>query len=292
MATQWASLYNLVLPDLPMAPPLEMVQNAIRDSVIELCERTLVYRQELQQILVLAPVSTTTTAAASSGASSVTVSSITDFSDGDTIKILLADDITYWRGHVSGTPSALTITLDGALPQAVDSGATVTKFTDLYSMTLPSGTAFAKGLSVWLNDSILDPLSEDDLDTEWNNGNWPNYNWRTDLNLPIRYYFVNDATIGLTPAPDAIGALRIKAALKPTRTAADFPDFIYQRYSELIAHGAKGRLMLIPAKPYTNKDAGAYHLKMFNDGLGEAMVRTARSASRAAIRTHSVFGLR
>ena len=294
MATQFASLYDEVLPALPMAPPLGMVQNAIRNSVIEFCERTLLYRQELQQILVLAPVSTTTTAAAVSGATTVTVDSITNFADGDTIKILLDDDITYWRGKVSGTPAGSTITLDGALPDGVDSGATVTKFVDLYTITFPSGTALAKGLNVWLNDSPLDPISPDDLDSEFNNSEYAyvGANWRTDLNLPTRYYFVDDSTIGLALAPDATGALRINAALKPTRTAATFPDWIYQRYSETIAHGAKGRLMLVAGKPYTNKQAGAYHMQQFYGGVSEAMIRAARGSSRAPLRTRTSYGMR
>ena len=294
MATEYTALRNWVMPDLAMAPPLPMVDNAIRDAVIELCERTLCYRQELQQILVLAPVSTTTTAAASSGATTVTVASITNFADGDTIKILLTDSVTYGRGHVSGTPSGSTITLDAALPQAVDSGATVTKFVDLYTMKFPSGTAFAKGLNVWLDDNPLDPISPDDRDTEFNTTDfgWPGINWRTDVNLPTRFYFVDDSTIGLALAPNAAGALRINAALRPTRASTTFPDFIYQRYVETIAHGAKSRLMLIPTKPYSNPKLGEWHRDQFNGGISEAMIRAARGSSRAALRTHTVYGLR
>ena len=294
MATQWAALYDWVLPDIPMAPPLGMVQNAIRDSVIDFCERTLLYRQELQQILVLGPTSTTTSAAASSGATSVTVADITDFNDGDTITILLTDAVTKWRGHVSGTPAGSTLNLDGALPQGVDSGAAVVKLVYLYPLTLPSGTRLSKGLQAWLNDSLLEPISQDDLDNEFNNTQfgWLGTNWRTDVRLPTRYYFPDDTTVGLLLAPDSTGALRINAALAPTRTAATFPDWIYQRYARLIAHGAKALLMEVPAKPYTNKDGAAFHRKMFDDGVGEAMIRTARAASRAPLRTHSVYGLR
>lgn len=294
MATQFSALRDWVLPDLAKAPPLGMVDNAIRDSVIEFCERTLLYRQELQQILVLAPVSTTTTAAAVSGATTVTVASITDFNDGDTIKILLDDDITYWRGEVSGTPVGSTITLDGALPDGVDSGATVTKFVDLYTLTFPSGTTLAKGIAVYLNDSPLEPLSPDDLDTEFNNTEyaWSGANWRTDLNLPTRFYFQNDDTIALVLAPNATGALRVNAALKPTRASTSFPDWVYQRYVETIAHGAKARLMLIPTKPYSDPKLGEWHRAQFNDGIAEAKIRVARGTARSALRTRTVYNLR
>ena len=294
MATEFTKLRDYVMPDLAMPPPLPMVDNAIRDSVIEFCERTLCYRQELQQILVVGPTSTTTSAAASSGATTVDVADITGFADGDTIKILLADDTTSWRGHVSGTPAGSTITLDGALPQAVDSGAAVTKLVYLYTLTFPTGTALAKGLQAWLDDNVLEPISPDGLDDEFNNTEfgWLGTNWRTDVRLPTRYYFVDDTTVGLLLAPDATGALRINAALKPTRTATTFPDWIYQRYAETLAHGAKARLMMVPTKPYSNPKLAEWHRDQFNGGCGEAMIRTARGSSRAALRSHTVYGLR
>lgn len=292
LANYSPDILNWVCPDVPMAP-LALVNNAIRDSVIELCERALIWRQELQQILVLAPTSTTTSAAAAQYATSITVASISNFNSGDTIKVEL-DDGTWWRGHVSGTPSGSTITLDGQLNQAVESGATVTKFVDLYPITLPSGAAIAKGLKAWLNDNPIDPISQDDLDNEFNNTEfgWVGVNWRTDVNLPSRWYMPDDDTVGLLLAPSAGGNLRIQAALKPTRISTTFPDWIFERYIETIAHGAKGRLMTIPKKPYSDKETGAWHLQMFAGLIGEARVRTARGNTRGPLRTHTVFNLR
>lgn len=293
MATAYTACLDYVMPDLPMAPPTTVVVNAIRDSVIELCERSHCWRQELQQILVLAPVSTTVSTAAAQYATSVVVASITSLNDGDTVKILL-DDTTYWRGKISGTPSGLTVTLDGQLPQAVEAGAEFTKFVSLYPITLPTGAALAKGLKAWLNDSVIDPISPDDLDNEFNDTTfgWVGVNWRTDVNLPTRWYMPDDETIGLVQASSAAGNLRIEAALKPTRASTTFTTLLYERYIETIAHGAKARLMLSPKKPYTDKDLGAYHQNMFNGLVGEARIRVARGNTRAPLRTHTIFGLR
>lgn len=293
MATAYTACLDWVMPDLPMAPATTVVVNAIRDAVIELCERSLCHRQELQQILVLAPVSTETTAAAAQYATAVVVDDITSFNDEDTIKVKL-DNGTYWRGHVSGTPSGSTINLDGQLNEAVEIGAEVTKFVDLYTITLPSGYAMVKGLKAWLNDSVIDPLSQDDLDNEFNDSSfgWVGVNWRTDVNLPTRWYMPDDETIGIVQASSIAGNLRLLAALKPTRASTTFPTLLYERYIETIAHGAKARLMLIPKKPYTDKELGTYHQNMFNGLIGEARIRVARSNSRAPLRTHTVFGLR
>ena len=293
MTTAYTDLLNWVMPDLPGAPPTTLVVNAIRDAVIEFCERSLCYRQELNQILVLAPTSTTTTVAQVAGDSQVTVASTTDFSNGDTMTVELTDG-TKWRGHVSGAPAGLVITLDGTLPQAVDIGAAVTRLVYLYTITIPTGFAFVKGLSAWLNDAPIDPISQDDLDNEFNNTSfgWVGVNWRTDVNLPTRFYFPDDATVALAMPPSTQGALRVLAALKPTRASTTFPTTIYERYVETIAHGAKAKVMLIPKKPYSDKDAGAFHLGMFNGLIGEARIQVARAQTRAPLRTHTVFGLR
>lgn len=287
-----SDILNWVAPDVPMAP-LPLVNNAIRDSVIELCERALIWRQELQQILVLGDTSTTTTAAAALGDTSIIVDSITDFADQDTITVDLEDG-TKWRGHVSGTPSGSTITLDGALNDDVESGATVTKLVYLYPLVLPSGTACAKGLMAWLNDAPIDPISPDDVDNEFNNTTfgWVGVNWRTDVNLPTRWYIENETTVTLLMPPASTGNLRILAALKPTRASTTFPQWIYERHIETIAHGAKARIMMVPKKPYTDLKLGAYHLEQFNGLMGEARIRSARGNTRGPLRTHTVYGLR
>lgn len=292
MATAFSALYDKVVPYLPGCP-LPMVFDAVRETVIDLCERSLCYRQELQEILVLGPTSTTTTAAASSGATAIVVDSITDFNANDTITVVLSDT-TRWRGHVSGTPAGSTINLDGQLNDDVESGASVTKLVYLYPITLPSGTAIAKGLRAWLNDNPIDPISQDDLDNEMNNTSfgWVGVNWRTDVNLPSRFYFPDDTTVGLLLAPNAGGNLRIEAALKPSQQATAFPDWIAERYEDAISCGVKAKLMLVPKKPYSDKEMGAYYEGQFNGMIGEARIRTARANTRAPLRTHTVFGLR
>lgn len=293
MATPYTDLLNWVMPDIAMPPAPGLVTNAIRDSVIELCERSLIYRQELQQILVLAPTATTTSAAAAIGASTLTLANTASFVDGVTLTVELSDG-TKWRGHQSGAPAGSVITLDGTLNVDALSGAAVTILVYLYAMTLPSGTAFAKGLSAWLNDAPIDPMSQDDLDTEFNNTDfgWAGVNWRTDVSLPTRFYFPDDNTVGLALPPATSGNLRILAALKPTRASTSFPTWIYERHVETIAHGAKAKIMSIPKKPYSDIPMAAHHMEMFNAGVGDARVDAARSRSRAPLRTHSVFGLR
>jgi hypothetical protein len=282
--------------------PLPIVNNAIRDSVIELCERALIWRQELPQITVIPPLSTTTTAAAAQYDQSIAVLNCYQFYAGDTITVVLNDTVypgsgTRWRGKitsVSTTTGPGTIFLDGLLTGAVDAGASVVKLVSEYPMTVPSGTAFAKGLACWLNDNPIDPMSPDDLDNEFNNTSfgWVGVNWRTDVRLPSRWYTTDDGTFNIVLAPNAAGNVRILAALKPSRTSTNFPEWIFERYIETIADGALWRLMIVPKKPYSDKDLAAFHKGKFDGLVGEARARTARGTTRGPLRSHTVFRLR
>lgn len=289
-------ILNWVMPDVPMAP-LGLVNNAIRDSVIDLCERALIWRMELPEILVTGAISTTTTAAQAVGDQQVTVVDTTGMNVGDTITVLL-DDGTKWRGSIIGLPGGEVIQLDGVLNQIVDVGADVTKVKYLYQVTTPDNTSIAKGLGAWLNNSVIDPMSPDDRDTEFNNTEfgWAGVNWRTDVNLPTRWYLEGDTSnVVLFLAPNGAGGdatLRILVALKPSRSSTTFPTWIYERYIETIAHGAKWRLMMSPKKPYSDAKLGAWHGDMYNGMIGEARIRAARGTTRAALRSHTVFGLR
>lgn len=287
MTTAYTSFYDYVIPDVPGAQTPVVLQ-AIREACIELFERSLIYRQELQEILVLGTTATTTTVAATEGDTAVVVDSITGFSANDTITVGLSNN-TRWRGHVSGSPAGSTITLDGQLNEDVDIGAAVTKLVYLYPITLPTGYAMVKGLEAWLNDKPIDPISPDDLDAELST--WLR-NWRTDCGEPTRWYMPDDATVGLLFSSSAEGNLRINAALKPTHASTGIPDIIFERYVQTIAHGAKARLMLSPEKPYTNLKLGAFHEDQFNGAIGEAKIRAARGNTRASLRTRTVFGLR
>lgn len=304
----YTDLYNWVVPALPLVP-LPIVQNAIRDAVIELCEKALLWRQELSGIQVLGPTSDTTTDAHVAGDTFITVTNGAQFKDGDYITISLGSnpapggggtsntDIqlgVVWSGRVFGTPVNNVITLDGPLTDVVVIGATVLRRTYLYPISVPTGTAIVKGLNAWLNNNPIDPISQDDLDNEFNNTGfgWVGVNWRTDVNLPSRWYMPDDTTVGLLLAPNAGGNLRLNVALKPTHASTTFPSWLYERYLETIAHGAKAKLMSIPKKPYSDLAMAAIHAQSFNDGIAIAKVRMARGNTRAPIRNHTVFGLR
>ena len=72
-----------------------------------------------------------------------------------------------------------------------------------------------------------------------------------------RYVYTPDGTtLQLLPNPGDGAALAIDASLTLGEAATGLPDPIFNRYAELIARGALGRLLQQPLKPYTNAPMG------------------------------------
>lgn len=54
------------------------------------------------------------------------------------------------------------------------------------------------------------------------------------------------------------------------------PDWIIQRYRDVISAGVRGMLFAMPNKPYSNERLAIYHTRVFNAGIGSAKVDAAR----------------
>lgn len=80
--------------------------------------------------------------------------------------------------------------------------------------------------------------------------------------------------IRLYPIPDTAGTLKVTAALTPSSTATGIDTTVFERYKEVIAHGAKHRLMNVPSKSWSNPALAQYHMTQFMRGVGEARIRS------------------
>ncbi len=70
---------------------------------------------------------------------------------------------------------------------------------------------------------------------------------------------------------------------------AGVEDFIHEQYAEVIASGAKARLMLSPKKPYTDGTLSAYHRGVFDSKCSEIAWQVAKSHGNTPRRTRSHY---
>lgn len=73
-----------------------------------------------------------------------------------------------------------------------------------------------------------------------------------------------------TPAAPVGVTLRIQGSFQPTDVSESLPDFMWHRYREVIANGAKARLLALPGVVWANPALSAFCRTQFDDGIVEA----------------------
>jgi hypothetical protein len=90
---------------------------------------------------------------------------------------------------------------------------------------------------------------------------------------PTHYYQRDNEAIIIAPAPKEQLQFRLFLALKPSATSTSIPDGIAREYRDLIAAGAKARLMLMAAQTWTSPELGGYNRQLFERGVSAAIRR-------------------
>ena len=166
----------------------------------------------------------------------------------------LAERARVWRVDVSLSTIAdtPTIALLALLPAN-------TQLVDVISIKNTGGGApLVPSTQAWLDTNISD--------------------WRNESNDDSKYYMLeSDNTIRLAPTPASTTAdlYFARLAVKPLLTATVVDDVVFNKYDELIIHGALGRLYALPRKPWTDFNLAQYHQAQFMTGIPSARTEAA-----------------
>jgi hypothetical protein len=111
-----------------------------------------------------------------------------------------------------------------------------------------------------------------------NAGGWGNGIYKVDAN-----------TIGVAPVPNAAmegKKLIIVALWKLLPDCTSVPDAVFDNWFDEVMDGVKGKLYMMPSKPWSNTALGTYHGKRFNLGIGRfrAMMRKGYTTAEPAWR--------
>jgi len=88
------------------------------------------------------------------------------------------------------------------------------------------------------------------------------------------------------PLPDAqrTYAVRMFYALKPTRSATDMDEVVFDDLEDVIMHGALQQLLVLPNTNWSDRELAAYHAKQFLAQGAERRARANLSNSRGMMR--------
>lgn len=151
-----------------------------------------------------------------------------------------------------------------------------------YDLEPPRDHLVTKIMKVWYKGQELDGESPDEIKTPsvYNQ----NSGYLVNRGDP-RFYLQKDArTFSLYPIPQETARLAVtmRVALKPTRSATQVDDLIFEEYAETIGAGAVSRLALSPNKPYSNRQLAADKNGQYVAGLNVARDRAQKGYVRAS----------
>lgn len=115
--------------------------------------------------------------------------------------------------------------------------------------------------------------------------------WKDVAGEPSYFLCDNPRSLILVPKPTAAltAGLNLQVALKPTVTATDMDDDVYEDHFEDIVTGAKWRLFAMAGRPWSDKGLAEAHKTMFEDAIAKANLRAAKAFSRARLRSPAHF---
>lgn len=151
-----------------------------------------------------------------------------------------------------------------------------------YDFAPPSGSLVVKVMQAWYKKRHLKPLAPDEIRRPevYNRAFVGADVGRTE---PTYILQKSSETFSVYPVPaeKATSAITMRVAYKPTRNSTQCDELLFQDYAEGIAHGAKARLMMSPAKPYTNPQLAAAEMQLFQQAINVARQRANRGYVRS-----------
>lgn len=145
----------------------------------------------------------------------------------------------------------------------------------------PDGTyKIADIVEAWYGDAFLVPRSIEQLTQIYRTTNW-----NTLGGNPYYYFRPSSQEVRLVPYPQVTEANKIKlrVALKPSRSSTAVREEIYERFLEDIAYGARARLYNTPNQPYYDLKTSLEYLKRFNDVMADVRTQVNKGLTRASV---------
>ena len=123
-----------------------------------------------------------------------------------------------------------------------------------YELEAPSQQQVARVLDVKVSGRTLTAVVAEDVDL-----------LMAAVGTPMAYYTDrtdSQFTLRLFPKPDGEYAVKVRAALRPMRTATAVEDDLFDLWSDAVICGALSRAMNIPGQPFSDPAGAAYHMSM------------------------------
>lgn len=152
--------------------------------------------------------------------------------------------------------------------------------TGTYVLVAPTGTRVVDCISVWFNNILVVPKSAEEL-TKLYRG----IDWRSLAGQPSFVMSDHSGAIRLVPAPAiaVVGAINVRASIAPTRATTGMDSDVYEKQLEVIASGARARLLNMSGQPAYDPVQATAQRTAFLAGCNNARIRANKASTRASV---------
>jgi hypothetical protein len=151
--------------------------------------------------------------------------------------------------------------------------------TEAYTLVAPVQQQVARVLSVRLGDRELAAVMAEDVNL------LPAATGR-----PMAFYTTRTGSalqVHLFPTPDEAGSLVAQVALRPTKTADELEDDLFDLWSDAVISGAMARCMAVPGQPFSDPSGAAAYGSAAAALSRKARVESYHGRVRGSIRVRS-----
>lgn len=120
----------------------------------------------------------------------------------------------------------------------------------------------------------LNALSEDEIDASSSKG------WRALDGTPKAVFMLTPSTIRFAAIPNKRFACTLGVTLKPSQDSFEAPSFIFNHYLEIVAAGAKMRLLNMKGRTWYDPAGAMDEEEKYNNGIRDIRINATRSHTR------------
>lgn len=155
---------------------------------------------------------------------------------------------------------------------------TTTAGTSEYDLLAVNEQAVSRILRVWVDDTEIGGMDD-------NNTPSPTYQTQS---TPQAFSNPEPEVLALHPTPDKAYTINLRVALRPTRSATQVRDELFERHVETIVNGALARLYSMPGEPFFNTQLASAHAAGFKIGINAAMLDASKGRTSTQLRVTPV----
>lgn len=150
-----------------------------------------------------------------------------------------------------------------------------------YELMAPKHQAVVLPVAVWFKTRMLEPVPAQAIQSvqAYTSSQSPLDG------MPAQYFWTAPNMIGLYPIPDATEAatITVRAALKPTRSATQLEDVLYEDWIDVLAHGTLARLHMMKDQPWASADRALLHGREYRAGQQRARIEQSTGRIRTSL---------